>query len=94
MDIVLNANLTFIISTVSVFKIVKDVQYKHQSTSVKNVKADTCLIIPVNVFKLSTDLIGTLSIWTFSHLLIQPLKRNLNKYSQQENSTKSTFNPA
>ena len=54
MDIVPNANLTFIITTVYVFKIVKDVPYKHQLISVKNVKADTCLIIPVNAFKPST----------------------------------------
>lgn len=83
-DTVQSVNHIFIISTAYVSKIVRVVQFKHRSINVRNVKMVTDLKIQANVFKLSTDLIGTRSTWTFSHLLTQPQRKNSNKFSHPE----------
>lgn len=92
MDTVQNVNHFSITSTVYVSKTAKVVPFRHRSISVKNVKMATDLIAQVNVFNLSTDLIGTPLIWTFFLLLTQTPKKNSNKFSHLESWIKSIFN--
>ena len=91
MDTVQNVNHFSIISTVYVSKTVKVVLFKHRLISVKNVKRVTDSTIQANVSNLSTNLIGTPLIWTFSLRQTQTPKKNLNKFSHPVSWIRSIF---
>lgn len=91
MDTVQNVNHFSIISTVYVSKTVKVVLFKHRLISVKNVKRVTDSTIQANVSNLSTNLIGTPLIWTFSLRQTQTQKKNLKKFSHPVSWIRSIF---